>query len=241
MINLLEPIIKWIQEQVSWANAQGVIVGLSGGVDSALVAYLAKRAFPQNSLALLLPIGSSRPQDKIDALAVANYLKLDYQEIDLTLAYNLIAQPLVKQIEQQPLIGGNIQARLRMLHLYALAQSKNYLVLGTDNKAEYDLGYFTKYGDGACDLLPISHLFKSQVYALAKAVGIPESVLTKAPSAGFWSDQADEIELGFSYNDYEAYCHNQLVDLETKTKIERQINLTNHKRQPIPRFGIDKK
>lgn len=229
----LDHIVRWIQKQVIKAKAQGVIVGISGGIDSALVAYLAKEAFPFNSLGVLIPINPDRAFDLEDGLELTYKLGLKYRIISFEQEYQLIK---AKFNLDHNLINGNLQARMRMMAIYALAQEHNYLVLGTDNKAEYDLGYFTKYGDGGCDLLPISHLFKSQVFEYAKAVGIPKAILNKTPSAGLWPDQSDEQELGFSYNDYESFCKGQLDDAQIKAKILNQIKKTNHKRQPIPQF-----
>lgn len=229
----LDRIVRWIQKQVIKAKAQGVIVGISGGIDSALVAYLAKEAFPFNSLGVLIPINPDRAFDLEDGLELTYKLGLKYRIINFEQEYQLIK---AKFNLDHNLINGNLQARMRMMAIYALAQEHNYLVLGTDNKAEYDLGYFTKYGDGGCDLLPISHLFKSQVFEYAKAVGIPKAILNKTPSAGLWADQSDEQELGFSYNDYESFCKGQLDDDQIKTKIINQIKKTDHKRQAVPQF-----
>lgn len=229
----LDRIVRWIQKQVIKAKAQGVIVGISGGIDSALVAYLAKEAFPFNSLGVLIPINPDRAFDLEDGLELTYKLGLKYRIINFEQEYQLIK---AKFNLDHNLINGNLQARMRMMAIYALAQEHNYLVLGTDNKAEYDLGYFTKYGDGGCDLLPISHLFKSQVFEYAKAVGIPKAILNKTPSAGLWANQSDEQELGFSYNDYESFCKGQLDDAQIKAKIINQIKKTDHKRQAIPQF-----
>lgn len=233
IIKKLDHIVNWIQKEVLKAKAKGVIVGISGGIDSALVAYLAKEAFPYNSLGVLIPINSERWFDLEDGLELAYQLGLRYRIVNLEEQYKAIKSQINLNND---LINGNLQARLRMMVIYALAQEHNYLVLGTDNKAEYDLGYFTKYGDGGCDLLPISHLFKSEVFEYAKAIGIPKTILKKTPSAGLWAGQSDEKELGFSYNDYELFCKNKLYDNEIRDKIIKQINKTNHKRQPIPQF-----
>lgn len=228
----LNKIIEWIKEEVTKAKAQGVIVGISGGIDSALVAYLAKQAFPNNSLGILMPINQERKFDIDDGLELVKKFNLDYKIVNLYDEFNSIANKT--QIKSN-LSKGNLQARLRMSTLYAFAQENNYLVLGTDNKAEYYLGYFTKWGDGGCDLLPIVHLYKSEVFKYAKQVGVPKSILNKKPSAGLWDGQTDEDELGFSYNDYEAYDKGELKNIEIIKKIELQISRTNHKRLDIPK------
>lgn len=228
----IDDLVNWIRKEVKKANALGVIVGISGGVDSALVGYLAKKSFPNNSLGILIPINSDCNLDLKDGLELVNKIELKHQIVNLENEYREIKTKL--DIDSN-LINGNIQSRLRMLTIYAYAQKNNYLVLGTDNKAEYDLGYFTKYGDGGCDLLPIVRLHKSEVYNYAKLINVPDNIISKKPSAGFWWDQCDENELGFTYDDYELYCKKNLKDGEIVKKIERQILKTNHKRKQIPK------
>lgn len=228
----LDQIINWIKDQVKKANCSGVAVGISGGIDSALVAYLAKKAFPNDSIGILIPINKKRQFDLEDGLELVKKLDLDYKVIDLSHEYQSMIDKMNVQLD---LTKGNMQARLRMTTIYAFAQERKYLVLGTDNKAEYDLGYFTKWGDGGCDLLPIVNLYKSEVFEYAKKVGIPINIINKTPSAGLWDDQSDEKELGFTYDDYEQYDKNLLTDQQLIEKIKLQISKTNHKRIEIPK------
>lgn len=228
----INKIINWIKEQVNITNAKGVIVGISGGIDSALVACLAKKAFPNNSLGVLMPINKTRKFDLDDGLELVKKIEMEYKIIDL---YDEFHSMIDKTKIESNLSKGNLQARLRMSTLYAIAQEKQYLVLGTDNKAEYYLGYFTKWGDGACDLLPIVHLYKSEVFDYAKKLGVPDSIINKKPSAGLWDGQTDEDELGFTYNDFENYDKKLLKDENLIKKIENQIRKTNHKRKEIPK------
>ena len=228
----LDQIINWIKDQVKKANCSGVAVGISGGIDSALVAYLAKKAFPNDSIGILIPINKKRQFDLEHGLELVKKLDLDYKIIDLSDEYQSMIDKMNVQLD---LTKGNMQARLRMTTIYAFAQERNYLVLGTDNKAEYDLGYFTKWGDGGCDLLPIVNLYKSEVFEYAKKVGIPINIINKTPSAGLWDDQSDEKELGFTYDDYEQYDKNLLTDQQLIEKIKLQISKTNHKRIEIPK------
>jgi NAD+ synthase len=123
---------------------------------------------------------------------------------------------------------------LRMTMLYALAQEKKYLVLGTDNLAEWTLGYFTKYGDGGVDLLPLVNLLKKEVKEMAKIMKLPKIIYTKVSTAGLWEGQTDENELGFSYNEIDDYIIGKKINPIIKEKIEKQIKLTNHKRIKIP-------
>ena len=228
----LNQIIEWIKKEVKKANCDGVAVGISGGVDSALVGYLAKKAFPNNSIGILIPINKNRQFDLEHGLELVKKLNLDHKIIDLSNEYESIVNKMQVKLN---LTKGNMQARLRMTTIYAYAQEKNYLVLGTDNKAEYELGYFTKWGDGGCDLLPIVNLYKSEVFEYAKKVGVPENIINKAPSAGLWDNQSDEKELGFTYEDYEKYDKNLLIDEQLIKKIKSQITKTNHKRVEIPK------
>lgn len=228
----LDQIINWIKEEVKKANCSGVAVGISGGIDSALVAYLAKKAFPNDSIGILIPINKKRQFDLEHGLELVKKLDLDYKIIDLSHEYQSMIDKMNVQLD---LTKGNMQARLRMTTIYAFAQERKYLVLGTDNKAEYDLGYFTKWGDGGCDLLPIVNLYKSEVFEYAKKVGIPINIINKIPSAGLWDDQSDEKELGFTYDDYEQYDKNLLTDQQLIEKIKLQISKTNHKRIEIPK------
>lgn len=228
----LDYLINWIKKEVKKANANGVIVGVSGGIDSALVSYLAKKSFPNNSLGILIPINPSRKIDLDDGLELMKFLDMDYIILNLEKEYTEISEKIGIKSN---LINGNIQSRLRMLTIYAYAQKHNYLVLGTDNKSEYDLGYFTKYGDGGCDLLPIVNIFKSEVFNYCKLINIPAQIINKKPTAGFWEGQFDEVELGFTYDVYESYCKGNLIDRKIINKIENQIQKSNHKRVLIPR------
>ncbi|MGL5590949.1 MAG: NAD(+) synthase [Metamycoplasmataceae bacterium] len=224
-------LVSWIRKEVEKAGAKGVIVGISGGIDSALVGAIAKEAFPNDSLGILMPI-SNRINDLNDGLELCKTIKLEYQIIDLKEEYKILAQKLKLT---QDLTKANLQARMRMSTLYAIAQEKSYLVLGTDNYAEFYLGYFTKYGDGGCDLLPIIHLHKSEVFEIAKLLKLPNSIINKAPSAGLWDNQEDEKELGFTYKEFESFIKHEPVDKKIIEKINLQHHKTKHKRDPIPR------
>lgn len=221
-------LIKWLSDQVKKTNTKGLIVGISGGIDSALVGALIKKACPNNSLGIIMPITPMHDID--DAKLVIEHLNLQSRHIDLTNAYQTIAQTL--QVNSQ-LSLMNIKPRLRMLSLYALAQELNYLVVGTDNAAEWFLGYFTKYGDGGVDLAPIIHLTKHEVKIMAKNFNLPQQIIDKVPSAGLFPGQTDEAELGFSYDMVDKYLKHEKIPLAIKHKIEAQSHKSAHKRQPI--------
>ncbi|UCF71582.1 MAG: NAD+ synthase [candidate division WOR-3 bacterium] len=193
--DFVEQITQWLRAQLKETNTDGFVLGLSGGLDSAVCAALIRRA-TDNCLGIILPIESD-VKDLDDAASVASTLDLKTEYIDLTTIYN----NLVKLMPAgDRLAFGNIKARLRMIVLYYHANVFNYLVCGTGNKTEISLGYFTKYGDGACDILPLGDLYKGEVKDLARTFNIPEKVLEKVPSAGLWAGQTDEGEIGCTYD-----------------------------------------
>ncbi|WKX02322.1 NAD(+) synthase [Candidatus Mycoplasma mahonii] len=223
-------LVKWIKEQVLKANCKGVVVGLSGGVDSSVVATLGKEAFPNNSLGIYLPI-NDMAQDLVDAKLVADKINIKTKLIDLTDSFKAISK--VAPVKSKLAIT-NMKPRLRMTALYAVAQENNYLVLGTDNAAEWILGYFTKHGDGGVDLLPIVNLTKGEVKQMAQDMDLPQNVWTKKPSAALWEGQNDEDELGFSYDEVDKFINGEIVNKIIRDKIQHQINITEHKRIKIP-------
>jgi NAD+ synthase len=189
---------SFIRDAVTTAGAQGVVVGLSGGVDSALSAALAVRALgPERVHAFLLPYRTSSPESERDARAVAGHLGIPHRVIDISPmvdAYFDAAEPEASADRR-----GNKMARERMTILFDQAKKLDGLVLGTSNKTEILLGYSTVFGDNASSLNPLGDLYKSQVWQLARHLGLPAGVIDKAPSADLWPGQTDEGELGFSY------------------------------------------
>ena len=218
-------LVTWIQKYVAQAHMHGVVVGVSGGVDSAVVSLLAQRAFPNNHQALFLNCYSS-PQDRHDALDHAQQHHLHLTEVNLNQAYDdLLAN---KSWNKASCI--NLKPRLRMATLYLYAQQQQALVLGTDNQCEWTMGYFTKFGDGGYDLNPLFHLVKKEVYALAQYLHVSKAIIDKAPSAGLTEHQTDEAELGYSYDIIDQFCRHQLLNAKIKAILTKHSNKQAHKR-----------
>ncbi|EAK3931301.1 NAD+ synthase [Campylobacter jejuni] len=193
---ITEKMCDFIQEKVKNSKSQGVVLGLSGGIDSALVATLCKRTLKENVFALLMPTQISNKANLEDALRLCADLNLEYKIIEI----QSILDAFIKQSENTTLVSlGNFAARIRMSLLYDYSALKNSLVIGTSNKSELLLGYGTIYGDLACAFNPIGSLYKSEIYALAKYLNLHENFIKKAPSADLWENQSDEGDLGFSY------------------------------------------
>lgn len=235
MINLTQysqVIIDFLHDLLQKTGQKGYVLGLSGGIDSALLALLLKKGnLPFK--ALIIPIEDYHGDTEV-AQQLAESLQLDYEIINLETTYFKFKDVLALSDASSRELLGNVKARLRMTTLYAIAQKLGYLVVGTDNHDEYILGYFTKYGDGGVDCLPIRHLLKGEVYAMAKVLGAPDYILAKVPSAGLFKGQTDATELGFSYEVADKYFLGEPLDSETATRIKGWIQRTQHKRDPLP-------
>lgn len=222
---------NWLLSVVSAANAKGVVFGLSGGIDSAVVAAIAKQIFKHNYLAVVMHINNSS-LDKKCTDTIIEQLDLNSTIVDLLPATNSFIKSLNLDKKQDNLIIGNFKARLRMATLYALAQKNNYLVCGTSNYDEWLTGYFTKYGDSACDVAVLRNTLKAKVYELGKYYSVPEIIITRPPTAGLINNQTDENDLGFTYQQLDNHL------LKTK-KLEKDLlkrfnelkNNSNHKRK----------
>nr|WP_199689942.1 NAD(+) synthase [Clostridium sp. 1xD42-85] len=243
----VESIVSWLQMQVEKTGVEGLVVGISGGIDSAVVAALIKKACPENSLGVIMPIHTSEGSLK-DAEAVVQACGIDHIMIDLTETrdnmYNLIQSKLetnhMYQEKNEQMAKANLSARLRMSTLYTIATNHNYLVVGTDNAAEWYTGYFTKYGDGGVDILPIVEFSKGEVKELAACLNIPSSVLNKQPSADLWEGQSDEQEMGIRYATIDAYLKGEDIPKAEREKIEMLHRRTAHKREALPFFSRKK-
>ncbi|MCI5997969.1 MAG: NAD(+) synthase [Peptoniphilaceae bacterium] len=227
MKKIVEELVKWLQNSVKEANCKGVVYGLSGGVDSAVVAGLCKLAFGDNALAVMMPINSLE-SDETDARLVVDKFSLNVEKVDLSNTFSEMKNVFEKG--DNSMAYANIKPRLRMTTLYYYAQLKGYLVIGTSNKSEFTVGYFTKYGDSGSDLMPLVDFTKKEIYELAKYLEIPDKIIQKPPSAGLFENQTDEDEMGFSYDDLEKYINNKPLQNEIKIKIEKMIKISEHKR-----------
>ncbi|MDI6871735.1 MAG: NAD(+) synthase [Bacillota bacterium] len=235
-------LVGWLKQQVEASKTEGVVFGLSGGIDSAVVGALCKQAVPERCQGLIMPCHSD-PRDREDALAVARLFGIPVQTVDLSPVYDLHLAALRQSLaaaeqEQGPglavdrrasLAEANLKPRLRMATLYFFANSLNYLVVGTGNRSELTVGYFTKYGDGGVDLLPLGSLVKTQVRQLAEHLGLPRRVIDKPPSAGLWEGQTDEGEMGTSYAELDRYILEGVAAGAVRAKVERMSRAAAHK------------
>ncbi len=191
-------ITAFINEIVSSSHSDGIVVGLSGGIDSSVSAYLAVDSVgAENVLGVHMYSSTTPKEDKDHAQLMAKLLDIEYVEISIDSIVDEILNTTTKS--DSKLANGNLKARIRMSLLYYYANINNYLVIGTGNRSELLIGYFTKYGDGGCDLEPIGNILKTQLRVLSKSWGIPDDIITKPPRAGLWPGQNDEDEIGLSY------------------------------------------
>lgn len=227
MKEIVDNLVEWLRDSVKEANCKGIVYGLSGGVDSAVIAALSKLAFGDESLAIMMPINSSF-EDEIDAKLVIDKFNLNAIKVDLSRTYSEFVEIVEKG--DNNMAYANVKPRLRMTTLYYYAQLKGYLVVGTSNKSEFTVGYFTKYGDSGSDLMPLVDFTKKEIFELARYLEIPDKIIQKPPSAGLFEDQTDEDEMGFTYNDLEKYINNEKIDERIEEKINRMVKISEHKR-----------
>ncbi|MDH7514389.1 MAG: NAD+ synthase [Bacteroidota bacterium] len=234
---------SFIREEIHRSGRRKAVLGLSGGLDSAVVAYLCAEALgAENVLCLILPVGSSDRRNIDDAHELADRLGVRKEELNIDPAVDALVatDPGMNRVRR-----GNIAARVRMILLYDRSARDNALVVGTGNRTEILLGYYTLHGDGACAINPIGRLYKTEVRRLARHLGVPEKIIGKAPSADLWKGQTDEGELGFTYGEADEILHS-LVDEKMPVpdvvsrgyresvvrSIEEKMQSSRFKRQP---------
>ncbi len=234
---VVEEICKFIKEYVDKSNTNGVIIGLSGGIDSSTVAFLCKRALGEKKvLGLIMPEkGVTREEDVEDALSIADMLGIEFKIIEI----NEILDALKRKLgEGNKIAEANLKPRIRMTINYYFANNMNRLVAGTGNKSELMIGYFTKYGDGGVDFLPIGDLYKTEVFKLAEYIGVPERIIKKKPTAGLWVNQTDEDEIGMSYEELDeilkAIEKGQRRGDDKFKRVEILVKNSKHKREMPP-------
>jgi len=235
----LSHIEQFLIEKLAETRLDGYVLGISGGIDSAVVAGIADKAVGKKLFCLLLPCDSGEEDERL-GLDLVKKLHLSYEIIDLSNSYHV----LIKTLEEKALANGkpldklahiNTKVRLRMVTLYAFAQARRAMVLGTDNWDESYTGYFTKYGDGGVDLLPIVHLTKGEVQLAAKHYDVPQAIIDRAPTAGLYAGQTDEGEMGVSYEELDQYLLGKKIDAKKVERIEYLHKVSAHKRDPLPR------
>ncbi|MGL4991961.1 MAG: NAD(+) synthase [Sarcina sp.] len=246
-----DKIADFIKDTVATTNANGVVFGMSGGIDCSLVTALCKKA-QVNTLLVMMPYGDSmkRTKDVDDAMALIETFDVDYITVDITNTVNEFEKTLKTDasltskeqgIEFTNMALSNIRPRIRMTTLYAIAQSKGYLVGGTGNLSERTVGYSTKWGDAANDFNPIGNLTKTEVRIMAKYLGVPECIINKAPSAGLWAGQTDEEEMGVKYSQIDDYIvtDGKNISTEVYNIIKNKEKKNMHKTSMPPVFDIE--
>ena len=231
----LKVIEKFVKDYLETTHQKQYVLGLSGGVDSSLVAAITKAAVGKDKLTCIMMPIDSHPDDLNDAIDLANQLDLNYFVIDGSKSFHETLKRFEELgIELDRGTQANLKVRIRMTILYAYAQKVGGLVIGTDNKDERYTGYFTKYGDGGVDLLPIVHLVKSEVVEACKMYGISDRLAERTPSAGLFEGQTDEKEMGVTYKDLDKYLLGGDIDESSKARIEHLHRISEHKRVDIP-------
>lgn len=255
-----DEITTFIKNILDKAGADGIVIGLSGGIDSSVVAFLLKEAIGKNNVYSYHLHSSTTPKEDTEhARAMSKLLDIYYKEINIDTITNeflsLAKDDNASDISEDLASEGNLKARIRMTMLYYFANMKNCLVAGTGNKSELLIGYFTKYGDGACDFEPIGDIYKTQLRKLAKEWNIPDEIIDKPPRAGLWIGQTDEDEIGLTYDVLDKLLYllidKQLEDADileevnisklTLVDLKNRINNNEHKLEFPPSPFEEKK
>ena len=246
-----EDVVKltdFIRDTVKKTGCKGAVVGLSGGIDSAVVTKLCVDALgSDNVINIFMPTQVTALDDYRATKDLSKLWDVEYKVVDIQPAVDAFTAALFSKIEA-PLERGNISARCRMVVLFNRAKKMNYLVFGTSNRSELMMGYFTKFGDGACDVVPMVDLYKTQVWEVAEIIGVPQEFIDKIPTAGLWEGQTDEMEMGISYHDLDLVLNgitNSMSDDEISdavgvkrskvVELRAQVCAMEHKRLPAIR------
>lgn len=244
----VEDLVGFIRDTVDRIGCKGVVVGLSGGIDSATVTKLCVDAIgPEKVLNVFMPSRVTPAEDYKTTSDLCSLWGTEYKVVDIQPAVDALMAVLLSGRET-PLERGNISARCRMIVLYNLAKKRNYVVMGTSNQSELMMGYFTKFGDGACDITPMANLYKTEVRQMARLIGVPEPIIAKPPSAGLWEGQTDESEMGIKYEDLDGILYDLEQDRSDSqiaadtglpvseiVRIRAQVQSMEHKRLPAIR------
>ncbi len=254
---IVDQIIEFIRTSVENANAKGAVIGLSGGIDSSVTAFLSAQALGnENVLGILLPEkGITREDDVEDALRIVKKLGIEHKVIEISEILGILESAIPNYDPDKRVCNGNLKARVRMCILYYYANLLNRLVIGSGNRTEILLGYTTKYGDAGVDILPLGELYKTQVRALAMYLRVPDQIIRKVPSAGLWIGQTDEEDFGSSYESVDAILTKWIDEGKGYVDIKKELNISGeaiekiiqrveenkHKREtaPMPKIWID--
>lgn len=226
--------LQFIKDQIIRSGLKGAVVGISGGLDSAVTAALCVRSLGnENVIGVWMPAYSLQVHAD-DSARLAEAIGLHLVTVDLGSTFDQIVAAVDTKYPMSDKTKGNTKARLRMTTLYAIANEKSYLVAGTDNASEVFVGYSTKGGDALADFNPVATLTKTQMRILAEYLGIPQSIISKPPSADLWAGQTDEQEMGFSYEQLDRYIITGETDEEVRGRIDYLHRISEHKRKLIP-------
>ena len=232
---------SFLKNEIETRRSNGVVFGLSGGIDSAVIATLCAKFIKEKSLALIMPNSKITPKSETeDAIKIVDSHSIEYKLIDI----GFIHKEYSKYLEPSPLAFANLGARIRANMLYYYANARNSLVLGSSDRSEFLIGYFTKFGDGASDLLPIVSLYKTQIRELAKSLGVSSSIISKPSGPHLWEGHTAETELGLTYEEIDSILHcmidkNLALDETSKIteiaisevdKVYRMYKKSEHKR-----------
>ncbi len=229
--SITKNIENFLTTQVERSKTKGIILGLSGGIDSSVITFLCSRVLKEKTLALLLPNSKISPKEETeDALKIIDDLGIDYKLLDI----HPIILEYSKYLEPNERALGNLSARVRANLLYYYANSKNLLVVGSSDKSEFLIGYFTKFGDGSADILPIVSLYKTQVREIARFLGVPKNVIEKKSSPNLWKGHFAEEEIGVSYEEIDLilYC---LID--KKLTIEETVKTAGIEKNTVEKIN----